>query len=1233
LKAWTIATRLLTVRARSHPALRAAAGIALVLGLTPLWIAGAPSANAAALAPTWSTSSNTASATAVTYTYTFTTSSTSAVSSVTMTVPTATGGAPAVGTVTPSNFSGGTVGLASGVLTYSRSSTSLNSGTPVSIQITGITNTPTAGNYTSTVTTKNGGTVVDSGVSGSVTFTAGALISPVWSTTSTTDGAGGVTYSYGLTTGTTSPLSAVSMTVPPGTGGSPTVGSVTPSSVATGGAVVLSGSVLTYTFTSTAVSSGTPVSITINGLSNTGTAGSYTSSIVSKNGTLGVDSGTTPAIIFTAGTLSSPSLSASTTTVSATGVSYTYDFTTGTVGSLSTVRMTLPPGTTGSAAVGIVTPASVANGGAVALVNGVLTYTFTGTSLNPGTVVSVQINGLINTPTAGTYKTMTTTENGSTPVDSGVNPALTITLTGLLSPTWSASATSTGASASYTYALTTTSTSSLSSVSMTVPPGTGGSPTVGSVTPSTVSGGSVASSSGTLTYTFSATAVSAGTAISIQVNGLANTGTAGRYLSEIITENGGSAVDSGATPAVTITSTALSSPVWTTTTAIGSAAASYTYTFSVGSTSSVSSVTMAVPPGTTGAPTVGAVSPSNISGGSVARSGALLTYSFGASSLNSGQAVSIQINGLINTPTAGRYSSALITYNGASAVDSGVTPAVTIFAGTLFAPAWSTSSTVTSSTNVSYMYNFTTATTSTLSSVTMTVPSGTAGSPTVGTVTPSSMATGTSVVLVAGILTYSFTAAQIPGGTAVSIQIKGLTNTGTAGTYTSTVSTLNGSASVDTGVTASVAINTGGSLTAASWSTSKSTAGATGASYVYAFTAATSATNIRTVTMTVPAGTAGTASLGTVTPAGMTGGTISLSGGVLTYSFTANHTLDSGTAVSIQINGLTNTATPGSYPSEIVTKNSGAAVDSGFTPAVTITPGVLVSPTWSSSSTTAGATGVSYAYTFTTASTSSLSSVTMTVPAGTAGSPTVGTVAPAAMATAGTISLSGGLLTFSFTATAISAGQAVSIQINGLTNTATGGSYSSTLTTRSGSLSVDSGATPSLTISTGTLSLTAPASFAWTILLSGALQSVVDLRPADQQFTVNDGTGSGAGWNIMVSATTFTNGANTLSNSGTFIANGSLTSPTAINAPTATCVTSCTLPTNSVSGYPVAITTAASSPTPVKVYGAMAGTGLGAIVIGGSTATNPLGWWLTVPATALSGTYTSTVTVSVASGP
>jgi WxL domain surface cell wall-binding len=385
--------------------------------------------------------------------------------------------------------------------------------------------------------------------------------------------------------------------------------------------------------------------------------------------------------------------------------------------------------------------------------------------------------------------------------------------------------------------------------------------------------------------------------------------------------------------------------------------------------------------------------------------------------------------------------------------------------------------------------------------------------------------------------------------------------------------------------------------------------------------------------MTVPAGTAGSPTVGTVTPAAMaTAGTVTLAGGVLTLSFTAT-AVSGGQAVSIQINGLTNTPTPGSFSSNLTIFNGASAVDSGVTPAITITPGVLVSPTWSVSSSTAAATGVSYTYTFTTPSTSTLSSVTMTVPAGTAGSPTVGTVTPAAMATAGTVTLVGGVLTLSFTATAVSAGQAVSIQINGLTNTPTPGSYSSTLTTKNGSLSVDLGITPAVTISLGTLSLTAPASFTWTLLLNGAVQSVVDPLPADQQLTVNDNTGSGAGWNVMVSATTFTNGSNTLPNLGTFKANGSLASPTALNAPTATCVASCTLPTNSVSSYPVAITTAASSPAPVKIYGAMAGTGLGPIVIGGSTAANPLGWWLSVPATAKSGAYTSTVTVSVGSGP
>jgi hypothetical protein len=70
--------------------------------------------------------------------------------------------------------------------------------------------------------------------------------------------------------------------------------------------------------------------------------------------------------------------------------------------------------------------------------------------------------------------------------------------------------------------------------------------------------------------------------------------------------------------------------------------------------------------------------------------------------------------------------------------------------------------------------------------------------------------------------------------------------------------------------------------------------------------------------------------------------------------------------------------------------------------------------------------------------------------------------------------------------------------------------------------------------------------------------------------------------------------------------------------------------------YPVAITTAATSPTPYTIYDTAASSGLGQVVIGGSTAANPVGWWLAIPADVYYGTggvYTSTVTLEVISGP
>jgi hypothetical protein len=61
--------------------------------------------------------------------------------------------------------------------------------------------------------------------------------------------------------------------------------------------------------------------------------------------------------------------------------------------------------------------------------------------------------------------------------------------------------------------------------------------------------------------------------------------------------------------------------------------------------------------------------------------------------------------------------------------------------------------------------------------------------------------------------------------------------------------------------------------------------------------------------------------------------------------------------------------------------------------------------------------------------------------------------------------------------------------------------------------------------------------------------------------------------------------------------------------------------------------TAVSSPTVYTVYDTSVSTGEGVMTIGGSGAANPIGWWVQVPAAAYAGSYTSTVTLQVVSGP
>jgi hypothetical protein len=174
--------------------------------------------------------------------------------------------------------------------------------------------------------------------------------------------------------------------------------------------------------------------------------------------------------------------------------------------------------------------------------------------------------------------------------------------------------------------------------------------------------------------------------------------------------------------------------------------------------------------------------------------------------------------------------------------------------------------------------------------------------------------------------------------------------------------------------------------------------------------------------------------------------------------------------------------------------------------------------------------------------------------------------------------------------------------------------------------------TGTLGVTTGALTMTSPTALAWATTETGADQQLVDPTAAQQSYLVNDATGSGAGWHVTVSATTFTTGTFTLANAGSFVTTGSVTSEAAATAPTAACSTgaTCTLPTDTTT-YPVAITTAASAPTAVTIYDTAAATGLGSITIG--IGALPVGWWVNVPASTKAGTYTSTISLTVISAP
>ncbi len=131
--------------------------------------------------------------------------------------------------------------------------------------------------------------------------------------------------------------------------------------------------------------------------------------------------------------------------------------------------------------------------------------------------------------------------------------------------------------------------------------------------------------------------------------------------------------------------------------------------------------------------------------------------------------------------------------------------------------------------------------------------------------------------------------------------------------------------------------------------------------------------------------------------------------------------------------------------------------------------------------------------------------------------------------------------------------------------------------------------------------------------LNGKDQTVTTTQALD----IKDARGSGAGWNITATSTTFTTGTVNLATTAT----------TVQAAPGLACDSgaTCLLATNSIS-YPYALPAAATAPTATKLFNAAANTGMG-------DQTVTVTWRLAIPGNTPVGSYTSTWTLSLVSGP
>jgi len=158
----------------------------------------------------------------------------------------------------------------------------------------------------------------------------------------------------------------------------------------------------------------------------------------------------------------------------------------------------------------------------------------------------------------------------------------------------------------------------------------------------------------------------------------------------------------------------------------------------------------------------------------------------------------------------------------------------------------------------------------------------------------------------------------------------------------------------------------------------------------------------------------------------------------------------------------------------------------------------------------------------------------------------------------------------------------------------------------------------SAAITAGSLAfVSTPGSVAFSATLNGTDQT----STATATFDVGDATGSGAGWNITATSTTFSSG----SGGNTKLLSTSAT--TVQTAPTVACDTNvtCTPATNAIS-FPFVLPAGGNAPTAQKLYNAAVSSGMGNQTVSAS-------FRLTIPGNTYAGTYASTWTYSLVSAP